>query len=141
VSTSIFLSQPDGTDQLSLHYSLVDKPVSPPLQSPLAIIIEDSEPSPYQNDTNGIDGSPLQSLHIELSNLDVPTVASLLAMLKKSEALEWRASKQFSEYHFSKMTGGAIMSEYILPMSPNNCQSMAALLVLHWTHQPIMSII
>ncbi|KAN0084125.1 hypothetical protein V8E55_007629 [Tylopilus felleus] len=141
MSTSISLSRPGGTDQLSLHYSLVDKPVSPPLQSPLAIIIEDSEPSPDRNDTNGIDGSPPQSPHIELSNLDVPTVASLLATLKKSEALEWRASKRFSEYHFSKMTGGAIMSEHILLMSPNNCQSMAALLVLHWTHQPITSII
>ncbi|KAN0093341.1 hypothetical protein V8E55_004125, partial [Tylopilus felleus] len=96
-STSISLSRLGGTDQLTLA---------------------------DRNDTNGINGSPPQSPHIELSNLDVPTVASLLTALKKSEALEWRVSKRFSEYHFSKMTGSAIMSEHILPMSPNNFYEM-----------------
>ena len=104
------------------RYSLVDKPVSPPPQSPPAVIIE--KPSPDRNDTDGVDGSPPQSPRIEPS--DVPAVASSLAALKKSEALERRASKRFSTYHFSKMTGGAIARERTLPTSPNNRRSMAA---------------
>jgi hypothetical protein len=104
------------------RYSLVDKPVSPPPRSPPAVIIE--EPSPDRNDTNGIDASPPQTPPIEPS--DVPAVASSLAALKKSEALERRASKRFSTYHFSKMTGGAITRERTLPTSQNNRRSMAA---------------
>lgn len=103
------------------RYSLVDKPVSPPPASPPSVIIE--EPSPDRNDTNGVDSSPSRSPPIEPS--DVPAVASSLAALKKSEALERRASKRFSTYHFSKMTGGAITRERTLPASPNR-RSMAA---------------
>ncbi|KAG8215015.1 actin interacting protein 3-domain-containing protein [Butyriboletus roseoflavus] len=88
------------------RYSLVDKP-----------------PSPDRNDTNGVDSSPPQSPPIEPS--DVPAVASSLAALKKSDALERRASKRFSTYHFSKMTGGAITRERSLAASPNR-RSMAA---------------
>ena len=104
------------------RYSLVDKPFSPPPLSPPAVIIE--EPSPDRNDTNGVDPSPPQTPPIEPP--DVPAVASSLAALKKSEALERRASKRFSTYHFSKMTGGAITRERTLPTSPNNRRSMAA---------------
>ena len=104
------------------RYSLVDKPISPPPMSPPAVIIE--EPSPDRNDANGVDPSPPQTPPIEPS--DVPAVASSLAALKKSDALERRASKRFSTYHFSKMTGGAITRERTLPASPNNRRSMAA---------------
>ncbi|KAF8449481.1 actin interacting protein 3-domain-containing protein [Boletus edulis BED1] len=104
------------------RYSLVDKPVSSPPRSPPTVIIE--EPSPDRNDTNGVDTSPPQTPPIEPS--DVPAVASSLAALKKSEALERRASKRFSTYHFSKMTGGAITRERTLTVSPNNRRSMAA---------------
>ncbi|KAH0836312.1 actin interacting protein 3-domain-containing protein [Lanmaoa asiatica] len=105
------------------RYSLVDKPVSPPPPppSPPTVIIE--EPSPDRNDTNGTDSSPPQSPPIEPP--DTPAVASSLAALKKSDALERRASKRFSTYHFSKMTGGAITRERTLPASPNR-RSMAA---------------
>jgi len=101
------------------RYSLVDKPLSSPPRSPPTVIIE--EPSP---DPNGVDASPPQTPPIEPS--DVPAVASSLAALKKSEALERRASKRFSTYHISKMTGGAITRERTLPASPNNRRSMAA---------------
>ena len=104
------------------RYSLVDKPVSPPPRSPPTVVIE--EPSPDHNKTNGVDASPPQTPPIEPP--DVPAVASSLAALKKSEALERRASKRFSTYHFSKMTGGAITRERTLPSSPNNRRSMAA---------------
>lgn len=103
------------------RYSLVDKPVSPPPVSPPTVIIE--EPSPDHNDTNGTDPSPPQTPPIEVP--DTPAVASSLAALKQSEALERRASKRFSTYHFSKMTGGAITRERSLPASSNR-RSMAA---------------
>ena len=103
------------------RYSLVDKPVSPPPTSPPTVVIE--EPSPDRNDTNGVDASPPQTPPIEAP--DTPAVASSLAALKKSEALERRASKRFSTYHFSKMTGGAITRERSLPASSNR-RSMAA---------------
>ena len=104
------------------RYSLVDKPVSPPPRSPPTVIVE--EPSPDRNDINGVDPSPPQTPPIEAS--EVPAVASSLAALKKSEALERRASKRFSTYHFSKMTGGTITRERTLPTSHNNRRSMAA---------------
>lgn len=115
-------AQPAPVPPSVKRYSLVDKPVSPPPTSPPAVIIE--EPSPDRNDANGVDSSPPQSPPpIEPS--DVPAVASSLAALKKSEALERRASKRFSTYHFSKMTGGAITRERSLASSPNR-RSMAA---------------
>ena len=105
------------------RYSLVDKPVSPPPGPlpPPTVVIEES--SPDQNDTNGIDASPPQTPPIEAP--ETPAVASSLAALKQSEALERRASKRFSTYHFSKMTGGAITRERSITASPNR-RSMAA---------------
>ncbi|KIK90770.1 hypothetical protein PAXRUDRAFT_831400 [Paxillus rubicundulus Ve08.2h10] len=103
------------------RYSLVDKPVSSPPTSPPAVIIE--EPSVDRDDVNGIDSSPPQTPANDTP--DTPAVASSLAALKKSEALERRASKRFSTYHFSKMTGGAITRERSISGSPNR-RSMAA---------------
>lgn len=94
------------------RYSLVDKPVSSPPRSPPTVVIE--EPSPGQ-DTNG-DPSPPRT-----PPPDTPAVQSSLAALKKSEALERRASKRFSTYHFSKMTGAKERTV----TSPNR-RSMAA---------------
>ena len=55
---------------------------------------------------------------------DVPAVARSLAALK-DDALERRAAKQFSTYHFNQMSGGPITRERTLPASPNNRRSMA----------------
>ncbi|KAF8835799.1 AIP3-domain-containing protein [Paxillus ammoniavirescens] len=103
------------------RYSLVDRPVSSPPTSPPAVIIE--EPSVDRDDVNGVDSSPPQTPANDTP--DTPAVASSLAALKKSEALERRASKRFSTYHFSKMTGGAIARERSISGSPNR-RSMAA---------------
>jgi hypothetical protein len=80
-------------------------------KEPPAVTIK--EPSPDRNGTNGVDASPPQT-SIEPS--DVPAVASSLAALKKSEALERRASKRLMTDLFSKIAGGA----------QNNRPSMAA---------------
>ncbi|KAJ3789785.1 actin interacting protein 3-domain-containing protein [Lentinula aff. detonsa] len=91
------------------RYSLVDKPVSPP---PSVIVVEPASPDPERNDnqqsqTNGFPPPPPppppESPPLDASQ--APAMASSLAALKKSDALERRASKRFSTYNISKMTG------------------------------------
>jgi len=52
-----------------------------------------------------------------------PAMASSLAALKRSETLERRASKRFSTYNISKITGGSSRSGS--QRQPNNRRSMA----------------
>ena len=82
------------------RYSLVDKPVLPP-----SVVVDDSSPqSPTEQDrTNTV--SPPPELPAVDSLTANPGVASSLAALKKSDLLERRASKRFSTYNISKMTG------------------------------------
>ncbi|KAF5351600.1 hypothetical protein D9758_007254 [Tetrapyrgos nigripes] len=82
------------------RYSLVDKPVLSP--SAPNVVIEPSSPDPEMLQTNGDVSSPPGTPPIE-----TPAMASSLAALQKSDALERRASKRFSTYHISKMTGSA----------------------------------
>jgi Actin interacting protein 3 len=82
------------------RYSLVDKPMPPPS----VVIDESSTQSPTEPDRgNSLSPPP------ELPTVDTltanPGVASSLAALKKSDVLERRASKRFSTYNISKMTG------------------------------------
>jgi len=77
------------------RYSLVDKPASTP-----AVVVEPS--SPDIPDTNSSTPPPDTP---PLDGLQAPAVATSLAALKKSDALERRASKRFSTYNISKMTG------------------------------------
>ncbi|KAG1764045.1 actin interacting protein 3-domain-containing protein [Suillus occidentalis] len=91
------------------RYSLVDRPVSlspPPLP---AVLIDEAPPTP-------IEISSPQTPPID--NLQAPAVASSLAALKKSDVLERRASKRFSTYNITKMTGSRERS--------GNRRSMAA---------------
>ncbi|KAI0045702.1 AIP3-domain-containing protein [Auriscalpium vulgare] len=91
------------------RYSLVDKPV-PAAPPPPSVVID--EPAPQ---TPVEDGPPDPHDRAEslspppdtppLDNLSNPGVASSLAALKQSDTLERRASKRFSVYHISKMTG------------------------------------
>ncbi|KAF9219780.1 AIP3-domain-containing protein [Gyrodon lividus] len=103
------------------RYSLVDKPVSSPPTSSPTVIIEEHRAD--RDDVNGVDLSPPQTPAMDA--VDTPAVASSLAALKKSEALERRASKRFSTYNFSKMTGGTTARERSISGSPNR-RSMAA---------------
>lgn len=91
------------------RYSLVDRPVSlspPPLP---AVLIDEAPSTP-------IEISSPQTPPID--NLQAPAVASSLAALKKSDVLERRASKRFSTYNITKMTGSRERS--------GNRRSMAA---------------
>jgi hypothetical protein len=60
--------------------------------------------------------------------MDTPAMASSLAALKKSDALERRASKRFSTYTFSKMAGSA--GSLRGPSAAANRKSLAASNVL-----------
>ncbi|KAJ4470475.1 actin interacting protein 3-domain-containing protein [Lentinula aciculospora] len=95
------------------RYSLVDKPVSSP-SPPSVVVVEPASPDPERNDfqqpqpqTNGFPPPPPppppDSPPLDASQ--VPAMAISLDALKKSDALERRASKRFSTYHISKMTG------------------------------------
>ncbi|KAG1864869.1 actin interacting protein 3-domain-containing protein [Suillus subluteus] len=91
------------------RYSLVDRPVSlspPPLP---AVLIDEAPPAPAEI---------LSPQTPPIDSLQAPAVASSLAALKKSDVLERRASKRFSTYNITKMTGSRERS--------GNRRSMAA---------------
>lgn len=81
------------------RYSLVDKPMPPPV-----IIDEPSPPSPSDPDRGNSLSPPPELPAVDTLTAN-PGVASSLAALKKSDVLERRASKRFSTYNISKMTG------------------------------------
>ncbi|KAI0825581.1 actin interacting protein 3-domain-containing protein [Irpex lacteus] len=105
------------------RYSLVDRPVSSPTPPPTvptpppppAVVIEPT--SPTGTDTP-LDEPPA---FLESPPPDGPAVQSSLAALKQSDALERRASKRFSTYNISKMTGGTLRGA----PGPSNRRSMA----------------
>ncbi|KAJ3852795.1 actin interacting protein 3-domain-containing protein [Lentinula lateritia] len=94
------------------RYSLVDKPIPSP---PNVVIIEPTSPDPERNgiqqpqpQTNGFPPPPPpppDSPPLDASQ--APAMASSLAALQKSVTLERRASKRFSSYNITKMTGAA----------------------------------
>jgi hypothetical protein len=81
------------------RYSLVDKPAP----SPVVVIDEPTSPA---TDPNG-PATPPPDVPTTLEVMQTPGVANSLAALKKSDTLERRASKRFSTYNISKMTGGS----------------------------------
>jgi len=82
------------------RYSLVDKPMQPPS----VVVDEPSAQSPTEPD-RGNSLSPPPDLPAVDTLTTNPGVASSLAALKKSDMLERRASKRFSTYNISKITG------------------------------------
>ncbi|KAI0763853.1 actin interacting protein 3-domain-containing protein [Trametes elegans] len=82
------------------RFSLVDAPVPPP---PAVVVNEATPMSPPPTDEASAPGTPPP----DNAQLEPPTpaVQNSLAALKKAEALERRASKRFSTYNISKMTG------------------------------------
>ncbi|EIN09398.1 AIP3-domain-containing protein [Punctularia strigosozonata HHB-11173 SS5] len=93
------------------RYSLVDKPSTPP-----AVVVVESP-----SDEPPISISPPPETPSAEGPQQIPAMASSLAALKKSDTLERRASKRFSMYNISKMTGGSIRSP-----GQGNRRSMAA---------------
>ncbi|CAK5273998.1 unnamed protein product [Mycena citricolor] len=81
------------------RYSLVDKPLATP-----QVVVEPSTPGPDMERLNGTVSPPPPDTP-PIDALQAPAVANSLAALKKSDTLERRASKRFSTYNISKMTG------------------------------------
>ena len=82
------------------RYSLVDKPMLPPS----VVIDETSTQSPTEPDRGNSLSPPPELPAVDTFTAN-PGVASSLAALKKSDVLERRASKRFSTYNISKITG------------------------------------
>lgn len=110
---------PSSMSQVPSHvkrYSLVDRPVSSPTPPPTAptptpppaVVIDEapvSNGAPHPQDSPPLPPPPP---FLDSPPPDAPAVQSSLAALKQSDALERRASKRFSTYNISKMTGGSI---------------------------------
>jgi hypothetical protein len=91
------------------RYSLVDKPVSPP-----AVVVEPS--SPHSDHFSGPSTPPPEL---------PPAMANSLAALR-GDVLERRASKRFSTFHISKMTGASTARERSNRGHPNRRSLLAA---------------
>ncbi|KAJ7043575.1 actin interacting protein 3-domain-containing protein [Mycena alexandri] len=105
------------------RYSLVDKPLGTP-----AVVVEPSSPSPDPDRVNG-STSPAPPDTPPMDALQAPAMANSLAALKKSDTLERRASKRFSTYNISKMTGAPATRERTARTAlgaPGNRRSLAA---------------
>jgi hypothetical protein len=96
--------QPPAVPASVKRYSLVDKPMAVP-----SVVVDDTPGSPDHVDAPT---SPeLQHPPFEPPNhepLPAPAIVNSLAALKQSDALERRASKRFSTYNITKMTGSRI---------------------------------
>lgn len=104
---------PSAPSQVPSHikrYSLVDRPaISPPPTAPTppAVVIDEA-PSVSGGSPAPQDSPSLSPPFLDSPPPDAPAVQNSLAALKKSDALERRASKRFSTYNISKMTGGSV---------------------------------
>ncbi|KAK2463672.1 hypothetical protein APHAL10511_004423 [Amanita phalloides] len=78
------------------RFSLVDKPMSP---SPPPVLVEPSSPDDYRESSS----TPPPAIPVD----PPPAVANSLAALKNTDVLERRASKRFSTFNISKMTGSS----------------------------------
>ncbi|KAF7965236.1 hypothetical protein HWV62_44900 [Athelia sp. TMB] len=102
------------------RYSLVDAPAP---TSPPAVVIE--EPADDYINQRVVSPSPPDTP--PLDSIAAPAMANSLAALKKSDTLERRASKRFSTYNISKMTGGpSTVRERSISRSHPNRRSLAA---------------
>jgi hypothetical protein len=103
------------------RYSLVDKPMQPPS----VVVDEPSPPSPSEPDRGNSLSPPPELPAVDTFTAN-PGVASSLAALKKSDVLERRASKRFSSYNISKMTGGSMRDRSVPGAGHSNRRSLIA---------------
>jgi len=103
------------------RYSLVDKPMEKPAEAAPSVVVQPSSP------LNGQDN--IDSPQSETPPEPPASVAKSLAALKSNDVLlERRASKRFSSYNISKMTGGSMSRERSLRNTATlpNRRSLAA---------------
>lgn len=109
------------------RYSLTDPPVP-------AVVIDDASPQPSESGTsNSLDRQASNASTVTETPPDTPpidaaqapAIANSLAALKKSDTLERRASKRFSTYNISKMTGTGLRERSGISRGLNR-RSMAA---------------
>ncbi|KAG1728172.1 actin interacting protein 3-domain-containing protein [Suillus paluster] len=110
------------------RYSLVDRPVSSSPKSPPAVLIDEAPAPPSE--------SPSPSQTPPIDSLQAPAVASSLAALKKSDVLERRASKRFSTYNITKMTGSRERSSNRRSMAVGSLLTPGDLAVLTEVDEP-----
>lgn len=108
ISTIQMPLQPPSVPANVKRYSLVDRPMSVP-----SVVVDDIPGSPDQTDGPGniTPDLPIQPPPFEPPSHEpppAPAIANSLAALKQSDALERRASKRFSTYNITKMTGSRI---------------------------------
>lgn len=105
------------------RYSLVDKPLERPPEAPPSVSIQPSSPLIGQD---GVD-SP-QSENPTLPDPPASVAKSLAALKSNDVLLERRASKRFSTYNISKITGGSMSRERSLRSTTThpNRRSLAA---------------
>ncbi|EAU90549.2 bud site selection protein 6 [Coprinopsis cinerea okayama7 len=102
------------------RYSLVDKPMSSPPPPP-SVQIEPSSPDPAS--INGTLSPSSENIPLDPAT---PEVASSLEALKKNDVLQRRASKRFSTFNISKMTGATTTRERSLRGHPHRRSLVAA---------------
>ncbi|OBZ65280.1 hypothetical protein A0H81_14685, partial [Grifola frondosa] len=106
------------------RYSLIDRPVSSTPPPPAVVVdgtpIDDAPPA----ETPTVE-TPISPGSLPPPDDSPPAVQNSLAALKKSDALERRASKRFSTYNISKMTGGSLRERHGAGSHPNR-RSLAA---------------
>ncbi|KAK7687293.1 hypothetical protein QCA50_009798 [Cerrena zonata] len=92
------------------RFSLSDNPISS--TPPPAVVIDEAPPSNDDTPIPKAPGSATPSPVETPAALDVqaPEIKSSLTALKNRDVLERRASKRFSTYNISKMTGGSVRS-------------------------------
>ncbi len=92
------------------RFSLSDRPVSFPPPPPSAVVVDEAPPPPEPplSDTPPLPNPFAASAESPPIDNQAPAVQNSLQALKNRDILERRASKRFSTYNISKMTGGSI---------------------------------
>ncbi|PPQ90760.1 hypothetical protein CVT25_010149 [Psilocybe cyanescens] len=98
-------SPPPAVPASVKRYSLVDRPIDKPTNLAPTVVVEPSGPHLDQDDT--VSPPPPETPPID----PPPAVAKSLAALKSDIHLERRASKRFSIYNITKMTGASTTRE------------------------------